>query len=570
MDADRKIDSAQKASKVLDALESGKLKIRPKDEFWARQLRSLPRGITGLLDVSKLTPDALAMIRATALALTHLEQDEDEKAAKSELPMLDAQCELFRHYENLFIALVGAPSCVVASPAEIKSRILERAGSDFEAFSDNFNAAAGEVEQFYRENAASMFRAGKSLGGVKVVSGGQRQFGPSAMAATRIASLYCDTQLIPDPVFPFLAGDLHLNALHLQLAIVLFHILPLRPLVEARLSIPPILVFPSSEESLERKDAITQAGIASLVTRVVAPVCGANLESIEDIFEYAKKFEQPFLDAITQAKLFIPPGINPEDVGTAEDAAQIYLQELQGVRSNDLLKKMGKLPRGALVLNGIVERLRPQYHLTENAGELDAQPMLSQSVHWYYFELCARSEAQELVKQQVLSREALDVLRALQDDSLAWLANIPLEGLVDLREHMEHAELREHLKKVTAQLTAAGPADLEVVVREVRHGLNLLIDRQRKAIKDIEDKYSPKYWSTGVGSVIGAVAGASMFFMPALAATVGVSAPATAILGAIGGGGLAMAKDAVSQNVEKRRARRSMLGILSTAQAASK
>lgn len=76
MDIDRGIDSAQKAEKVLDALESGKLKLRPQDRFWADQLRVLPRGITGLLNISKLTPDALAIIRATALALTHLEQAE--------------------------------------------------------------------------------------------------------------------------------------------------------------------------------------------------------------------------------------------------------------------------------------------------------------------------------------------------------------------------------------------------------------------------------------------------------------------------------------------------------------
>ncbi|MFC8311973.1 hypothetical protein ACFUJV_35970, partial [Streptomyces olivaceus] len=95
------------------------------------------------------------------------------------------------------------------------------------------------LEQFYRENSASMFRAGKSLGGIKVVSGGQRRYGPSALSATRIAGLYCDTQLIPDPVWPFFAENLHLNALHLQLAIALFCILQLRPLVDARLSVPP-------------------------------------------------------------------------------------------------------------------------------------------------------------------------------------------------------------------------------------------------------------------------------------------------------------------------------------------
>jgi len=45
---------------------------------------------------------------------------------------------------------------------------------------DDFNTAAGELEQFYLENSTALFRTAQSIGGVKVVLGGQRQFGPSA------------------------------------------------------------------------------------------------------------------------------------------------------------------------------------------------------------------------------------------------------------------------------------------------------------------------------------------------------------------------------------------------------
>ena len=570
MDADRDLDSIAKVSMVVDALKAGTLKVRPQDEKWVQELLALPRGIMGLLDISKLSPRALAQARATALAMTYFEQESNEKADEAALPMADVQCALFRRYEELFVALTGASSDAVTSPAEIKARMLERMRLPDSSAGDDINAMVGELEQFYRESAASMFHAAKVLGGVKVVSGGQRTFGSSALTATRVAGLYCDTQLIPDPVFPFLTGDLHLNALHLQLAIVLFHILPLRPLVDARLPEPPILVFPSFEEALEAKDAITQAGIASLVLKVVAPVCNAKLDSIEELVEYAAKHEQLFLDAITREKLFVPPGADPRNMGSAAEAADTYLRELKGIRQQEELSKMERLPRGILVLNGILERLRPQYHLWENAEELDAQPMLSQPVHWYYFERCAQAQTRELVNEKVLSRDAFDILRALQDDSLTWLANVPVEGLVELRQRMEHADLREQLKRFTVQLTAAGPAELEAVVREVRHGLEALIQRQQKAIRDIEDKYSPRKWAAGAGGVIGAVAGASMFFMPSLAAAAGVTAPVASVLGAVGGGGLAAAKEAVSQLVEKRKARRTMLGMLATARITSK
>jgi hypothetical protein len=301
----------------------------------------------------------------------------------------------------------------------------------------------------------------------------------------------------------------------------------------------------------------------------VAPGCDPGIKSADELFGYAKKNEQAFLDAITREKLFIPPGVAPENAGNATDAAEIYLNDLKGIRDEEILSNMRRLPKGVLVLNAILERLRPQYHLIENSGELAAQPLLSQPAHWYYFERCSQAESRMLVDEKILSKDAFNILRALQDDSLAWLANIPVSGLTELRQRMEHAELRDHLKKVTAQLTAAGPSELESVVREVRHGLEVLIQRQKKAIKDIEDRYSPKNWTTGAKSALGAIAGASVYFMPSIAAVAGVTAPLAAAVGALSAGGLSMAGDAVGRLVEKQKAKKTLLGMLATARSTS-
>jgi len=570
MEIDKALDSAQKVSVVIDALKTGKLKVREQDEALVRELLALPHGITGLVDISSLAPKAVSMARAMALALRLLGQEQQDIANSRALGLQEVQCELFRLFEDLFVGLTGVASEVVRSADEIKERMLHRIKSNNSDIFDDFNATADELEQLYRQNAASMFKIAKSLGGVKIVTGGQRSYGPSALAATRVAGLYCDTQLIPDPVYPFFTGDLHLNAMHLQLAIVLFYILPLRPLVDARLQEPPVLIFPSFEESLEEKDAITQSGIASLVVKVVAPACGAELKTIEELFEFARKHEDLFLDAMSRERLFVPPGGDPNNVGTAREAASIYLRELEGVRSGEDLSKMKHLSIGVLVLIGILERLRPQYHLMENAEELVAQPMLNQDVHWYYFNCCALAEARELVNERVLSRESFDVLRALQDDSLTWLANIPIEGLVDLRRNLEHTELREQLKKCTAQLTSAGPAELAAVTREVRHGLEVMIQRQQKAIKEIEAKYSPKKWAAVVGGALVTAAGASMSFMPALAAISGVTAPEAVVIAGLASGSVGYARVIAGQVDEKRKARKTLLGLMATAHRASK
>lgn len=563
------LGSAQKVSDVIEALVTGILQVPEEHHAWAERLKALPRGATGLLDVSSLTSEDLARARATALVLRHEAQKRQEAAASRALGLHDAQCEIFRLFEKLFIGLVGTSSALVKSEDEISRRMIDRLRSRGDRMAQEVNSVTEELEEFYEDNARAMFREAQTLGGLKVVLGGQRNFGSSALASTRVAGLYCDTQLIPDPIYPFFAGDLHLNALHLQLALVLFNILPLRPLVDARLAEPPIFIFPSFEQGLEKHDSITQAGIASLTFKVVAPLCNANLQSFEDLHEFARLHEDKFLEVVLGERLFVPPGGNPERVLTAQDAAQSYLASLKGIRSEAVLDLMRNLPIGSLIFNGIIERLVPQYHLLENANELAAQPMVSQQIHWHYFERCASAETRELVNAQVISRESFDVLRSIQDDSLRWLANIPVEGLADLRRNREHAEFREQLKKFTTQLASAGPAELFSVAREVKHGLEAMIQLQQKAIADIEHKYTPSKWKALTGASLGVVASASVSFLPALATVVGARAPvATAIL-SVGAGAASYTKELIGEAIEKRQARKSLLGMLAIARSKS-
>lgn len=563
MKIDPKLDSARKVSIVIDALQSGKIEVREEDKEWTSQLMGLPRGLTGLVDISSLSPETLAVARATALGLEYFHREEAETRAMEASGTQDAQCELFDLYERLFRGLVEVESAHVSSVSEIKARMLERVkrGDDF----SRYNAIVAELAKFYATNANSMFNSAKEIGGIKSVTGGQRSFGPSALAATRISGLYCDTQLIPDPIYPFLTGELHLNAAFLQLAIALFHILPLRPLVDARLPEPPIFVFPSFDQVLAERDAITQAGIASLVLKVVAPVCNGTLYSIDELLEYAKTHESDFLRTVNEEQLFIPPGANVGAIKSADESIKWYLKELKGIRSEKMLSMLAKQPPGVILLNGILERIGPIFHLLENASELSAQPLLNQEVHWHYFEKCARAESLELINKKILPQESLDILRALQDESLTWLANIPIEGLTELRRNMEHAELREQLKKCTAQLVSVGEAEMPEMIREVRHGLEVLVQRQQKAMKDIEARYSPKKWAVGTGGVAVTVAAASMYFMPSFAAVAGVSAPLASAIAGFAGGGLGMVKELAGEIVEKKKARKSMLGLLATA-----
>lgn len=568
MDADRALDSAKKVFIVAKALKEGKLIGRPEDVELLAEIAALPTGPLGLPDISSLPPKSLAVARSLALALTHFQQDAAAPAKPAgQLSLADAQCELFASFERIFEALIGASSGYVQSTSEIKERLLVRVGNENSEARSVYNDEVSKLEEFYSTNAHSMFVAAKSLGGVKTVLGGQRAFGPSALSATRISSLYCDTQLIPDPVYPFVSSNLQLNAAILQLAIALWEILPLRPLVDARLPEPPVLVFPSFEQQLEENDPTTMAGIEGLALKVIAPLLNAQIGSLKELFAFAAKHEDTFLDAVMHERLFVPPGESPDTRFTASEARRLYLESLEGVRDAKLFQQMSRLPTGVLLLNGVIERLRPQFHILENSNELTAQPLLSQPVHWHYFERCATAEVRELVSKRVLSDAAFDTLRALQDDSLTWLANVPIDGLAEMRRNREHSELRDRLKKCTAQLVSAEAADLESVTKEVRHELSVLIQEQQAAIKEIERKYAPKTWGLTAAGGASLLAGAVFSFMPSLSATFGLAAPIVAGAAAVGTLASGMIKELAGRHIEQRKAKAGLLGMLATAHA---
>jgi hypothetical protein len=164
----------------------------------------------------------------------------------------------------------------------------------------------------------------------------------------------------------------------------------------------------------------------------------------------------------------------------------------------------------------------------------------------------------------VISDQALQTLHAIQDDSLSWLANIPVTTLVQLILNNEHRWLREELNKYTSQLTSTGPIDTNEMIKEVSHGLASLVQRQRKSLKDIELKYAPKKAAVLTGSIIGAGLVASAVMLPLLSPLLAVGVPAVALAGAASGALIGFGKEKIGEVVEKRHAGQSMLGVLAT------
>ncbi|MGE8446144.1 MAG: hypothetical protein ACN6O1_07995 [Comamonas sp.] len=549
------------------ALERGQFHAPPETPG-LEDLLGAPLTLLGLVDISKLSQAGISFGRATGLAVEamgHFSQKQEEEATATMAPE-DAQCELFQHFERLFAALTGVAVEYIVKFEEVQSRLISRFQNEHKALAQSLKSVQSELVAFYNAHGAEMFSYAQGLGGMKAVAGGQRQFTKSGLEAARISGLYIDTQLIPDPVYPFFAMDLPLNAKLLQLAHVLYYLLQLKPLVDARLPVPVVVVFPSFEEPLEENDAFTKAGIEALLLQVVAPVCDGSITAVSELLEYAAKYPDKYLPAVMEKQLFVPAGHEAGDFNNAADALRAHIAGIEGRQSQKAVENFKKFPAGIAVTSVILDRLGPQYHLLENASQLGAQPLMALPVHWHYFGLCAKASAQEMVNMKVLSEENFLTLQALQDDSVSWLANIPIEGLVEIRRNLEVETFRQELKKYTCQLSAAGPLEINDVVREVNHGLASLVQRHAKAMDEVKANYWPKIVGAGAGAAVGALGIGSLAFLPTLAGLAGVAVSAGAVVGALGGGALSGVKEIASSKAEQRHlSRHSLIGMLATA-----
>lgn len=556
MDREQLIDLTQRLIQLQEAIHGDRFRARSQDAGAIQEILGIRLSPGELLNPDKVSREALTLIRLGGVAVRAFQRDAAE-SMQEPIDIADGQVELFRLFERAFRTFVGCSYQQVKSDLEIKNRVLDRVKNHLRKVQQQFNAAANELSDFYRRHGSAIYGHAKGLGGLKLVLGGQRSFGPSALAGVQKMGLYVDTQLIADPIYPFLEGNLHLNALHLQLMIALHNVLQLKPLVDARLPVPPVLVFPSFEKLLEANDVQTQAGINELIVKVVAPHLNGIPTTFEELMRYAGDHSDEVITRLLVERLFIPPGVSPRAALTPQEALDRYFSELAGVRDADILQKMRTLKPGVVALLCATDRLHPQYHLIENSGELNAQPMLTQPVHWHFFEKCAQASALEMRRADVLSVQAFNAVRALQNDGLNWLSKIPVPMLAELLKNQENAAFREELAKHTAILVAAGVEDVERVMPAVMHGISSMVQKHQKTIAEIEARYAPKYASTGIFGAAATALGFAAQFFPAIG-ILGAAAPAVTVLGA----GVAYGKDKLLELSEKRKARRSLLGVL--------
>ncbi|WP_226993982.1 hypothetical protein [Myxococcus hansupus] len=526
-----------------------------------RDLQNIRRDGNGLVIPESVSP----ALKATAIAASYAEGVEPGAPTKLADP-IKSQRELFSIFQDLFASITGRDHSHYSSTTQINDDILKQLKSNYKKLAKNFNHTIERLVKFYNTEKSHLLREAQQIAGLKIVLGGQSQFLGSQLSGVRQMMLYADTILIADPVYHFIEADIRDVAIPTRIATTLFHLLALKPLVDAELAYPAIFVFPSFERALEARDVVTQQGIFQLAIKLIRNATGLEIHSMQEVADFAVEREAEFMTAITRSQIFLPPGYTPPEPIDAYKACGIYLDEIAGTRPEPAIALMKSLPPGHLALQGILERVGPQYHLQENAEVLSAQPMVVLPVHWHYMERISEASANELERKGILPKGSLGTFRGLQDPSLTWLGNVPIDALVNLRRDEANKEFRKRMAELSKELDSASILDAQKVAREVAHGLASLINSHQKEIRELEAKWFPKYAKT--------------FMLSGGAGLLTLAAPYLPILGSIGAAGSAMAavggitaayaRDKIDERAERKRLSRSLIGVLASARQSSK
>jgi hypothetical protein len=312
-----------------------------------------------------------------------------------------------------------------------------------------------KLRHLYANESIECFKSAKKIECCKVHLGGSSRFYETQLNAARKSILFSDIVLIPDPVMPWLETEReHEKFKMVQTLQAAYYILHLKDMLSEEFEIPPFLVFPSFEKSLETRDEQTISSSRQLVADVFSYYVEQEIQSFEDVIDFAKSNESEFLVKVEESHLFISPG---GEIGVPiKQAIQTYKDEARTWRTDEFNKALVSSPDSLVVLNGIIERIQPQYHVFENSYELKSNPLLCIDAQAHYFRLIGNMTNKRVFSIDHTDNKTLSILSALTNRRLDFLVNINNEQLVFLRKTKENVEFRNKLRSFGSSAESVG------------------------------------------------------------------------------------------------------------------
>ena len=470
------------------------------------------------------------------------------------------QRDYFEILEEFFVGVTGQSHDSFCSPSEF-SVAINKLGETLRnnpdrsiTFRDSFETLESKLQKLYGQESMDCFRSAQNIKCCKINLGGGSRFLETQLNAARKTMLVSDVVLIPDPIMPWLEAPREHEKFPLVFLIqAAYFILHLKVFLSEDFGLPPFLVFPSWEKSLEEHDQKTIESTRQLIADFFSYYINNEIENIDDVFELVDTDEEHFLAGVDKNRLFISAG---GEIGEPLDTAfNNYITQAQKWRTTKFNELILGVPKGRVILHGIMERVQPQYHLLENSNELNSNPLLCVDAQAHYFALLSRMTNSRVIDFSGADESMSTALSALMSKRLDFLTNINDQQLIDLRKSDENVNFRNKLREFVCNLPTIKLDDLAYAATEVCSHVEALVSGHQKEVEELNGKYKAKHSKTAL--IAGG--GLAVTMVPALAPFLGAALPF-----AIAAGGKYIA-DKLDEKHERKILSGSMLGIFALA-----
>lgn len=126
---------------------------------------------------------------------------------------------------------------------------------------------------------------------------------------------------------------------------------------------------------------------------------------------------------------------------------------------------------------------------------LDAEPTVSEIDEWRLLKWRFENDCEIFSKESgsVTSLDDLMILSALQMDNFRWLGNVPLHGIIKMREEGDLQDMREILSREIRNIKTVSDKDFVKVGTQVKYNLEEAFRRHRTQVKSLDEKFRKRY-----------------------------------------------------------------------------
>lgn len=416
---------------------------------------------------------------------------------------------LLERYFEILEAFAGPAAQVVrrgnAAPGDVARDFVADAAARAAFASEVVPRIREEILSFWRANGSAVQEMRGRLPGARALFGGD--IGPQLVDGLfNRAGLYFDTIIVHDPLIRLLQTPFRAEELPYYLLKYGINQLLLKEVYLADIWPPIALLVPDRnlhEDSRENDQLVRVVGIDSLLflNRLFEKQFGSLAEA-EAFFRRFSDAYEVFREA-KRADLLVFTGDAVAEPGQQLEA---LLRDARRLTPLEYLPTDPKQRDLEILWRAIDGRMRQANDLMLAADAITASPLITAPVSFRW--LSTKLELNREFAASALGAEGhldLPKTNALLSEPLDWLANVPLDTLVDLRRRGQLSDIRKQFTEALDGFSGSPVNRLDAVARDIDHGLAVAIAAHQERVKALDASLRTEL-KIAVPTLIGAVA----------------------------------------------------------------